>query len=249
MEDQPEIPDNTPCPYCGAANSSDSEFCGACYKNLHIPAEVRAEVKTRKIIAAATAAVRAPAWLAGGGAPEAGELRPAVRLWGRVVIIFFLFLFYTRWLKNDNYFSPLDFVNLPFHEAGHVFLGFFGDFIAALGGTLFQLLIPAVCLVHLMRRGANLGWQLCLFWIGQSLLNISIYAGDAIKQVLPLVGGGGHDWTYLLTETGLIAHTEGVAKFIFFCGSAVIFYSFYLIARDARNRAPIELGNEQRAMR
>jgi hypothetical protein len=117
------------------------------------------------------------------------------------------------------------------------------------GGTIFQLMIPAVCLVHLLKRGANLGWQLCLFWLGENLLNISIYAGDAIKQALPLVGGGEHDWTYLLTEMGLIAHPAGVAKFIFLSGSAVIFGSLYLIARDANNREPIELGDDARDTR
>jgi len=52
-----------------------------------------------------------------------------------------------------------------------------------------------------------------------------MYAADAIKQELPLVGGGVHDWTYLLTETHLIAHTEGTAKVIFWTGSAIIFCS------------------------
>ncbi len=112
------------------------------------------------------------------------------------------------------------------------------------GGTLFQLLVPAVCLVHLLRRGANLGWQLCLFWLGENLLNISIYAGDAVKQELPLVGGGEHDWTYLLTELGLIAHTTGTAKAVFFAGSAVIFLSFYFICSDAFRRESIEFGKE-----
>ncbi len=236
MEEPQEIPDNIACPYCGAANATDSEFCGACYKQLHIPAEVRAAVKVKKILAAASPAA-APA------DPEAeGGQRPAARMWIRAGIIAGLFMFYTRWLREENYFSPLDYVNLAFHEAGHVFLGFFGRFISMLGGTVFQLLIPAVCLVHLMRRGANLGWQLCLFWLGQSLLNISMYAGDAVKQSLPLVGGGEHDWNYLLTETGLLAQTGLVAKLIFLGGSAVIFYSFYLIALDAKNREPIELG-------
>ena len=241
MEDQTEIPDNIPCPYCGAANPPDGEFCAACYKQLHIPAEVRAAAKARKIIAAASGARPA-------AEPVAGETRPARRLWARAAMISVLFMFYTRWLAKENYFSPLDFVNLAFHEAGHVFLGFFGRFISMLGGTIFQLLVPAVCLVHLMRRGANLGWQLCLFWLGQSLLNVSIYAGDAVKQVLPLVGGGEHDWNYLLTELGLLAHTEGVARLIFLAGSAVIFYSFYLVGKDAQTREPIELGNAQRGM-
>ena len=229
MESPAENSDSVKCPYCGAGNGLDSEFCGACYKKLHIPNEVRLEAKAQGILAKASPAA-------------AEDPRPAYRLTVRLAIVAGLFFFYTRWLGAGNYFSPLDHVNLAFHEAGHIFLGFFGQFITALGGSVFQLLIPALCLVHLLRRGANLGWQLCLFWLGQNLLNISIYAGDAIKQELPLVGGGVHDWTYLLTELGLIAHPGGVQKLIFFCGSAVIFWSFYLIARDAVKREPLELG-------
>lgn len=234
MENEEDIPDTVPCPYCGAGNALDSEFCGVCYKNLHLPAEVRAEARARKVLLGAAAPAAGPA---------GSEARPAVRLWARALVIAGLFLFYLQWLKKENYFSMLDFVNLAFHEAGHVFLGFFPRFLMVLGGTLFQLLVPAVCLAHLKRRGANLGWQLCLFWLGESLLNISIYAGDAIKQALPLVGGGVHDWTYLLTETRLIAHPAGVARAIFLAGSAVVFWSFYLIARDAWAREPLELGN------
>ena len=232
MEDQAGLPDNVPCPYCGAANPPENEFCGGCYENLHIPREVRAEAKAAKLLAAARA----------GTAPAAAEERPAARLWGRTALIAALFFFYTRWLGSRNYFSPLDYVNLAFHEAGHIFLGFFGRFIAMAGGTIFQLLLPAVCLVHLRRRGANLGWQLCLFWLGENLLNISNYAGDAIRQELPLVGGGVHDWTYLLTETGLIGHTDGAAKLIFLAGSAVIFWSFWLIGKDAQTREPFNFG-------
>ena len=228
-------PENVKCPYCGADNSADSEFCGACDKKLHITDEIRAVVKAQKILESAFSGVQA-------AGPGAGA-RPAFRLWFRLALIAGLFLFYLRWLRKDNYFSPLDFVNLSFHEAGHIFLGVFPRFITVLGGTIFQLLIPAVCLVHLRLRGANLGWQLCLFWIGENLLNISIYAGDAINQALPLVGGGEHDWTDLLTETGLIAHTAGVGKTIFLAGSAVIFWSFYLIGKDALSREKIELGH------
>lgn len=234
MQPSPDIPDNIPCPYCGAGNPPDSEFCGACFKNLHIPKEVRAEARAARILSAA-AGVKTPA-------PAAGGARPAAGLRARAAVIGALFLFYLQWLKKDNYFSFLDYINLAFHEAGHIFLGFFGEFICMLGGTVFQLLLPAVCLVHLKRRGSNLGWQLCLFWIGQNLLNVSIYAGDAIKQSLPLVGGGRHDWTYLLTALGLIAHTDAVAKFIFLCGSAVIFWSFWLILKDARAREPLHFG-------
>jgi hypothetical protein len=240
MPDAQDLPDNIKCPYCGAHNSLESVFCGACYKNLQVPKEVRAEAAARRLLAGAGAQAQAAPVAA---APT--QQGPAARLWGRAAIIAGLFVFYLQWLRKPNYFSFLDFINLAFHEAGHVFLGFFGRFIMMLGGTIFQLLLPALCLLQLRRKRSNIGWQLCVFWIGESLLNISIYAGDAIKQELPLVGGGEHDWTYLLTELGLIAHTPGVAKFIFLLGSAVIFYSFYLIGIDAKNREPFELGDLQ----
>ncbi len=38
----------------------------------------------------------------------------------------------------------LDRVDLVFHEAGHVTFGFFGEFIGILGGSLMQVLIPAI---------------------------------------------------------------------------------------------------------
>jgi hypothetical protein len=152
-------------------------------------------------------------------------------------------MFYTRWLPNENYFSPLDLINLWFHEAGHIILGFFGHFIMMAGGTVFQLLVPALCLAHLRRRGANLGWQICLFWLGENMLNISIYAGDAVSKALPLVGGGDHDWAYLLGATGLTPHVAEVSSAFFLCGSAVILFSLYLIGRDALARKPIALGD------
>jgi len=227
-------PEKINCPYCGKENLLESEFCWACYKNLRVPKETRDEQKLFKSLAG----------LGGGGVMEPGPVNaassesfawilsgPAGAL-GRFVLVAALFLFYLRWFKIENYFSPLDYLNLAFHEAGHLFLGFFGRFIMMLGGTVFQLLFPAVCAVHLWRRDSRLGWQLCVFWFGESLLNISVYAGDAIKQALPLVGGGEHDWTYLLTATRLIAHTPAAAKVIFLSGSAVIFWSLYLIGRD-----------------
>lgn len=242
MEERNGIPDNVPCPYCGAANPPESEFCGACYKNLHVPKEVRAEAGAARLLRAARGGALPAA--PGAAAGTSGD-RPAARFWARAGVIAGLFLFYLQWLKKENYFSFLDYINLAFHEAGHLFLGFFGRFVMFLGGSLFQLLLPVLCMLQLRRKNSNIGWQLCLFWLGESLLNISVYAGDAIKQDLPLVGGGEHDWTYLLTELGLIAHTSAVSRAIFLLGSAVIFYSFYLIGLDAKNREPLEVGELQ----
>lgn len=209
------------CPHCGQPNLPDSDICWACYKDLRVakgepPARTAAKVET---VAASEEDETQPGGT--GGAV------------GRFVLVIGLAFFYAQWWRVENYFSPLDNVNLAFHEAGHIFLGFFGTFIMTAGGTIFQLLFPAVCGFHLWRRGSRLGWQLCLFWLGENLLNVSIYAGDAIRQDLPLVGGGVHDWTYLLTETGLIAHTRGTARAIFAAGSVVIFCSLLSLGWDA----------------
>jgi hypothetical protein len=205
------------CPYCGQENFAESEICWACYKDLRPPRGTPPAPK--EPVAPAADPVEEPA----------GSVRGAL---GRLALALALALFYAQWWRVENYFSPLDHINLAFHEAGHIFLGFFGQFIMTAGGTIFQLLFPAVCGVHLWRQGSRLGWQLCLFWFGENLLNISIYAGDAINQALPLLGGGVHDWTYLLTETGLIAHTRGTARAIFAAGSAVIFCSLFSLVRD-----------------
>ena len=228
-------PDSVNCPYCGATNSVESELCGACRRNLRIPKEARAEARARRLLAEA-AGERAAALAAPAG-------RPAHQLWGRAALLAGLFYFYTRYLKPGRYYSPLDWLDLPFHEFGHILFGFLGRFMMFLGGTLSQLLVPALCLLHFRKKGANLSWQLCVFWLGQNLLNIAVYAGDAVKQELPLVGGGEHDWTYLLTETGLLAHASAVGHAFFLLGSAVIFYSFWLIGGDARARAPYLLGD------
>ena len=219
------------CPYCGQPNTLESELCWACYKQLHIPKEARLESKTNrdlKRMAGPAGAATAPAEDAAEGSGKS-----PLAFWGRLALVCGLFFFYLQWIKDPDHYSFLDLVNLAFHEAGHIFLGFFGEFIKVSGGTIFQLLIPSACAGQFLRQENRLGWQLCLFWAGENFLNISSYAGDAIKQELPLVGGGCHDWTYLLTELHLIAHTEGTAKVIFSTGSLIIFTSLYLITRDA----------------
>lgn len=143
-----------------------------------------------------------------------------------------LLLWYFQWLRNENYFSFLDYINLAFHEAGHIFLSPFGETIMTMGGTIFQLAFPAGIGIHFFMTGQDLGWRLCVFWFGENLLNVSIYMKDAIKQNLPLVGGGTHDWTWLFEKAGVLGRAELIGKSFFIAGSLIIFYSIYLIARN-----------------
>ena len=92
----------------------------------------------------------------------------------------------------------LDLVNLPFHEAGHVFLAPFGNILHVLGGTLGQLAVPGLLVWYFTaRRSDPFASSLCLWWLGENLINVSTYMADARALALPLVGGGEHDWTEL----------------------------------------------------
>ncbi len=110
--------------------------------------------------------------------------------------------------------------NLIFHEAGHVFFGFFGQFIGSLGGTLGQLLMPLLCFhAFLVRQRHLFSAAVVFWWFGQNFVDIAPYIKDASVGELPLLGGnigkhapyGFHDWEYLLTETGLIAYDQAIA--------------------------------------
>jgi len=132
--------------------------------------------------------------------------------------------------------SILHLVNLPFHEAGHIFFRPFGAFVTSLGGTLGQLLMPLICLsVLLLSTRDTFGASVTLWWFGQNFFDIAPYVNDAVSLTMPLVGGnfgysspyGFHDWEYLLTESGLLPHANFLAKMCMLAGSIVLILAFF----------------------
>src|SRR3989442_13581246 len=67
-----------------------------------------------------------------------------------------------------------------------------------------HLLPRALCGWVFGRRGDRHAATVALWWVAQNLWNISVYVKDARAEELPLVGGGEHDWNYLLGELGLL---------------------------------------------
>jgi hypothetical protein len=118
----------------------------------------------------------------------------------------------------------LDLVNLVFHEAGHAVFGFFGDFLGVLGGTLMQVLIPAIATGHFVLYGQRWSGMVTLFWVSQSLFNVSVYVKDARAQALPLLGGDGviHDWNWLLGRLGLLSWDQVIGGAIYTMGLLVL---------------------------
>ena len=104
------------------------------------------------------------------------------------------------------------FLHLPdlvFHEAGHIILSPFGRFVTVLGGSLFQIVVPLVCMAAFLRQQGNqFAAAVCLWWAGQNFVDVAPYIADARRLQLPLIGGQtgteveGHDWEYLLWTLG-----------------------------------------------
>jgi hypothetical protein len=108
--------------------------------------------------------------------------------------------------------SLLDSVDLAIHETGHILFGPFGEVVGFAGGTIMQLLMPVMFVGYFARRGDQYGASVALWWVGQNCANVSVYAADARAQELPLVGGGEHDWFYLLSHLGWLENDQGVAR-------------------------------------
>lgn len=123
-------------------------------------------------------------------------------------------------LHQDSW-HVIDNVNLVIHEAGHTIFFFLGEFLDIAAGSGFQVLVPAVFIGYFFLRREFFSSSLLLFWFGESLVNVSIYAGDALKMELPLLGGDGtiHDWNYLLGHVGLLGSAPLVSFIIFMCGA------------------------------
>src|SRR5436190_9149039 len=124
--------------------------------------------------------------------------------------------------------SFLDLIDLPIHETGHLLFRPFGGFMGIAGGSLFQIIMPSIFVGYFWWRQQYYSAAIVLLWVGQSVLNVYVYAADAVVMQLVLTSGftgsegSFHDWNYLLTETGLINSTKTVAGIIRFFGTVTI---------------------------
>ena len=125
------------------------------------------------------------------------------------------------WLHN---------VDLIFHEAGHVIFQPFGRTMMILGGSLFQVLLPLVLMLAFLNKNRDgFAASMCLWWSGQSLMDVAPYIADASVLRLPLLGGGigadspgMHDWANFLRPKGWLQYDQQIASVVDFIGSGVL---------------------------
>jgi len=157
------------------------------------------------------------------------------------LVLAILFTLYFVWIALDPMQgSFLDNVDLPIHEFGHLLFRPFGQFLMVAGGSLFQVIMPVIFVGYFIWQRSFYSAAIVLFWVGQSILNVWVYAADAVVMKLVLTSGftgsegSFHDWNYLLTATGLLSSTKIVAGAIRLAGtlviiSAVVFSTYYSV--------------------
>lgn len=125
-----------------------------------------------------------------------------------------------RWLVNS--------ADLALHEGGHVIFGAFGEYLGMWGGTLMQLLFPLMIAIHFFRRGDDFSAHVILCWFGQNFFHIAPYIKDARTEALPLIGGGIHDWHFILGRAGLLNMDQWIGNGVWGIGVTVIAYSIFM---------------------
>ena len=147
---------------------------------------------------------------------------------------------YAFWLVFAYQYHFIDNLNLLIHEGGHFFFKFFGEWLQFLGGTALQLFVPmAFALIFLYRR-QRYESAFCGIWFGESMMYMAWYMRDAQDQLLPLVGGGTHDWNWMFSRMGVLEHCEGIALFFRVIASIIVLTSVgYMLYNAFRRKKPL----------
>lgn len=134
----------------------------------------------------------------------------AIRIAG--ILLFAVWVF--RYMRGAD--SLLHGSILIFHEAGHVLFMPFGEFMMVLGGSLFQLVVPAFFVVYFALRRDVYAACFAALYLAASMANLAVYIADARAGQLPLLGGerSNHDWTFLLIEMKVLDRDIVIGRFV-----------------------------------
>jgi len=166
--------------------------------------------------------------------------------WARATLVFGLAVWTIQFartpLNPDAMESFLHLPDLVFHEAGHILFLPFGRFMAVLGGSLLQVLIPLIAAVAFFRQEQPFNVAIMAWWAGQNLVDLAPYIADARSLSLVLLGGHtgaeveGHDWEFILTELGVSHRDQSIGTATHAVGILLMISAVIVAARlVARN--------------
>jgi len=172
------------------------------------------------------------------------------RIGGAFWFAFYLLFLLHAW-RSVSGFLILDFVNLMIHEAGHLFFSWGGNTIMLLGGTLGELIVPALCALFFWFHRQTYGFAFCVFWFFENFLYIGTYMADARTSALPLVNSDESDWTLLFDRWGILAHDQQIGHVTRQLGwlgmFAVMVWLAYRLYRDCQPQValrPLSMGRD-----
>lgn len=168
-----------------------------------------------------------------------GNLEGEGRFYGYLVIYLCFFFWGWSFILSDLKSPELNAsfmhnINLVFHEAGHVIFQLFGNFMAILGGSLLQLIVPLIAmLAFIFKHRDNFAASIGLWWLAQSMMDLVPYISDARAQEMWLLGGvqgkdmpGIHDWNNILSLLGLLDYDHAVASMVMIVAIGLMLLSF-----------------------
>lgn len=219
------------CPKCGHPRTEARDSCSRCgviFSRVHTeavgtaPPHAGTRPVSKETGGAASLLFAAGAGQSGLVIAVKGAFLAALAVWG-------LRLAGQPIASNAVGESFLHLVNLPFHEAGHIFFTPFGRFVQILGGTLGQLIIPAVVTGAFIRQRQPFAASVGLWWLGESFMDIAPYIDDARAGQLMLIGGvtgseveDYHDWEGILSRLGMMQYDHALARVAFGLGVLVM---------------------------
>lgn len=168
--------------------------------------------------------------------------------WGHLVLLVWFFIWGWRFILGGIDWqltgtSFLHYVNLPFHEYGHIFFRPFGDVMMLMGGSLFQIMVPLAPLFYFMvLKRDNFAASLMLWWCGQNCIDVAPYVADAPTRNIPLIQGidEAHDWWNVLNMTDSMSLAGFYAELFFILGTLLIilsqFWGAYLLWVEVKGR-------------
>ncbi|MFA6601692.1 MAG: hypothetical protein WCT02_02415 [Candidatus Paceibacterota bacterium] len=157
------------------------------------------------------------------------KLSKKINYWKLAAALLIAWYFF-RCAATPTFGHFIDNVDLLIHEAGHWIFMFFGEFVTFLGGSLNQILIPAIFCGYFILRRDYYSSSILLMWVGYNIVNVSFYMADAVVMKLPLLGGDSsmHDWNNLLWMTHTLQYTHlfssiawGIGMFVMVAGAVL----------------------------
>lgn len=152
-------------------------------------------------------------------------MNPVVR-WSRLAATLLMAVWGWAILQEPNP-SIVHLLTLPIHETGHIVFMPFGELMTAAGGSLFQLIFPAIFVGYFIYHGDKQAATYPLWFVGASAADLVPYIQDASRGELELIGGE-HDWSYILSELTLVHRDHEIGQAVLAFGALCMFAALIL---------------------